>query len=519
MMFKNENSDIKTPIKIKPNVFLVLFTSMLIVDYFSILHINDAINKNMLVHFCLTVFWHATFCFLLTFSLLFIKKLKTIYIVFLFIVFIPFSLVEFLHIVVYNAVFHETSYITLSAINKNIAYDFFYTYMEWYHLIVVLFYLCFLGVIYKLNMRFSKPSNRTLIIALIVLTPFFFRFNLDYIKSIPTFRMIKVWIGYKESYNNLLNQSNVPIDRNAIWKSDKLGKELHIIVIGESTSATHMKLFGYHRNTNPLLSKIKNELILFNNVHTEKVHTIESLQDVLTFQMKNNMTSTLIDVFNASGYHTYWLSNQPYFEKSITPVTIISKRSNDSKFLNPINSQGTDYQMLKPFKYLIKNLKNDKQVIVVHLKGTHTPYEKYYPKNFKKFNDGTSKFGKNANEVINHYDNAILYNDYVLSRLINIAKSKANYAVSLTYFSDHGDEVYDNRNYFGHNQALLPSKQMTHVPCFIWLNEKMKKSTPATSNYFNSPKKLKNISNTLLDLYQIEFKPIPKTDSYFTDKK
>ncbi|MEY3237766.1 MAG: hypothetical protein RI883_1867, partial [Bacteroidota bacterium] len=213
-----------------------------------------------------------------------------------------------------------------------------------------------------------------------------------------------------------------------------------------------------------------------------------------------------------------WLSNQPYFEKSITPVTIISKRSNDSKFINPINLKGTDYKVLKPFKHLIKNLKKDKQIIVVHLKGTHTPYEKHYPKKFNKFINGTSKFGENAVKTINYYDNAILYNDYILSRLINIVKSKSNYSVSLTYFSDHGDEVYDNRNFFGHNQALLPSIQMTHVPCFIWLNEKMKKRTFFANSNFNSEKKLKNISNTLLDLYQIEFKPIPKTDSYFYEK-
>lgn len=518
MIFKNENYDHKTQIKIKPNAFLVLFTSTLIVDFASILYIHDIINKNILIHFFLTVFWHAIFCLLLTLPLLFIKKQKTIYSIFIFIVIIPFTLLEFLHIVVYNAVFHESSYITLSAFNKDIAYDFFYTYLELYHLLVILFFLSFLAIIYKLNIRFLKPSNRILIIISIVLTPFFFRFNIAYFNSIPTIRMTKVWIDYRESCNKLINQTNVPIDSNTILKSKNLGKELHIIVIGESTSATHMSLFGYNRNTNPLLSIIKNELLLFNNVHTEKVHTIESLLDVFTFKLENNTSSTLIDVFNASGYHTYWLSNQPYFEKSITPVTIISKRSNDSKFINPINLKGTDYKVLKPFKHLIKNLKKDKQIIVVHLKGTHTPYEKHYPKKFNKFINGTSKFGENAVKTINYYDNAILYNDYILSRLINIVKSKSNYSVSLTYFSDHGDEVYDNRNFFGHNQALLPSIQMTHVPCFIWLNEKMKKRTFFANSNFNSEKKLKNISNTLLDLYQIEFKPIPKTDSYFYEK-
>lgn len=519
MSLKTDIYSLKDQHKIKFNVFFILFTSMLLVDYYSIIHISNRLENSLIIHFLLTTFWHGAFCLLLTLPLAYIKKFKIVYSITILLLFIPPSLIEFLHLVIYGAVFHESSYITLTATNNNITYDFFYTYTKWYHIIVILIYLLVLVLILKLKLQFSKPSKRILIITLIVFTPFVFRFNLNYIKSIPTFRMIKVWVDYKKSYNDLLNQTNIPIDKKSIIKDNKLGKELHVIVIGESTSASHMGLYGYTRNTNPLLIKIKNDLIIFNNVHTDKVHTIESLKDVFTFSLINNKTSTLIDVFNASGYHTFWLSNQPYFEESITPVTIISKRSNDSKFLDPINFRGTDARIINPFKDLIRNVTNDKQIIIVHLKGTHTPYEKYYPKKFNQFKGGNSKFGNHANEIINHYDNAILYNDYIISRLINIVKSKTDYAVSLTYFSDHGDEVYDKRDYFGHNQALLPSTQMTHVPCFIWLNERMKKNSTITNGSFNSPKKLKNISNTLLDLYQIEFKPIPKTDSYFIDKK
>ncbi|MBI2259715.1 MAG: phosphoethanolamine transferase [Flavobacteriia bacterium] len=352
-------------------------------------------------------------------------------------------------------------------------------------------------------------------IFLILLSPLLIRFNLSYITNIPTIRMIKAWIDFNASYNKLKNASNEPLNKNTILIKNKTRKELHIIVIGESTSAHHMSLYGYKRKTNPLLSKIKNELILFTNVHTEKVHTIESLQDILTFSINNKKKSSIIDILNISGFYTCWLSNQPYFEKSNTPVTIISKRSKYSKFINPINSIATDYHVLKHFRKLIKKNEHKKQVIFVHLKGTHTPYKKNYSKKFDKFKNINSKFGEKAGLIINQYDNSVLFNDYIVYQLIKNLKFYKDFSISLTYFSDHGDEVYDYRFFVGHNQALLPSKYMTNVPCFIWLNNKMKNEYSYSKYQFKNKLKLRHITNTLLDLYQIDCIYFPKRFSFF----
>jgi len=466
-----------------------------------------------MIHFSLTVFWHAIICGLLTMPLIFIKKFKYFYQILLFTLFLPTALIEFMHLVIYNVPFHESSYITISAFNRDIASDFFYAYIHWYHLLFLLAYFVLLILLYRLKtIELSSPSRRILLLILCLCSPFIFRYNAAYLKSIPTIRMISVWKDYRLNYEKLTNQSIYTNPKMVVSINPKLQNELQIIVIGESTSARHLGLYGYKRNTNPRLLKIKKELILFENVYTDKVHTIESLLDIFTFPIDKNTSSTLIDVFNTAGYKTFWLSNQPFFEKSITPITLISKRASKSKFVNPINSDITDLMLLKSFDNLVKNLKNDKQIIIVHLRGTHIPYKNNYPANFEIFKGGKSKFGQDAAETINHYDNAVLFNDYILSKMIEIIRAKKGYAVSLTYFSDHGDEVYDKRDYFGHNQALLPSVQMTNVPCFIWLNRKMCTRKPRSTN--QKGLQLKYISNTLLDLYQIEFDLLSKKKSY-----
>lgn len=499
---------------IHANVFLVLFVSLFLVDFLTIIYFNAIPQEGLMVHFGLTIFWHALTCMVLTLPVIFLKRTKKIYQLLLFIIFLPFGFIEYLHLVIYKVPFHESSYITISAFNEDIAADFFYAYFHWYHFGYMLVYVLIFVLLYRLKIHFRKPSILTLIFLFVVSSPFIYRFNKAYIKSIPTFRMISVWMDYRENCEKLSQHTDYDLSKMQVKKKFQLQKELHIIVIGESTSATHLELYGYKRKTNPKLSEIKNELILVEQVFTDKVHTIESLLDIFTFGLNEKKRSTLIDVFNAAGYQTFWLSNQPFFEKSSTPITLVSKRASKSKFINPINSDITDLTLLKSFDSLVKNLSVSKQIIFVHLRGTHTPYFKDYPVDFNQFKGGKSAFGKEAAEIINQYDNAVLFNDYILSKMIDIVQSKEEYNVSFTYFSDHGDEVYDHRDYFGHNQAMLPSIQMTHVPCFIWLNDKMKTNNLRVIKPLNKKFKLKYLANTLVDLYSIEFDLLPKKFSF-----
>ena len=76
--------------------------------------------------------------------------------------------------------------------------------------------------------------------------------------------------------------------------------------------------------------------------------------------------------------------------------------------------------------------------------------------------------------LIAQYDNATLYNDFVIASIIN--KFKNTNSV-LIYFSDHGEEVFELRDYNGHgNAALSPDlKYQIRVPLMIWMSDSYKK--------------------------------------------
>ena len=121
-----------------------------------------------------------------------------------------------------------------------------------------------------------------------------------------------------------------------------------------------------------------------------------------------------------------------------------------------------------------KNRQSNKIFIVLHLIGTHHNYQERYPVSFNVFNgDVSSNFkSKESKEKINHYDNAVLYNDFVVSAIIEKVKS-TNTNSFVLYLSDHGEELYRDRNMAGHNEDT-PTQSMYEIPFMLWQSEKYK---------------------------------------------
>ncbi|MGA1000692.1 MAG: phosphoethanolamine transferase CptA [Methylophilaceae bacterium] len=254
----------------------------------------------------------------------------------------------------------------------------------------------------------------------------------------------------------------------------------HIVVIGESTSRLHMSLYGYERQTNPKLESIKKELKIFNNVFASRPNTIESLEQVLTFANQEHpdlykTKPSLMAILKQAGYKLYWISNQQTLTTRNTMLTSFAKQTDEQYFLNNARSQNSysfDEKVFDPLERVLNN-NDEKKIIFVHLIGTHMSYQYRYPKNFSQFTTAeflNPEIPKNHIERINHYDNAILYNDSVVYHLIQSLKAKQIKNSSLVYFSDHGEEVYDvgSHEFQGRNEAA-PTLGMYAIPFFFWV--------------------------------------------------
>ncbi|MGA0120665.1 MAG: phosphoethanolamine transferase CptA [Methylophilaceae bacterium] len=254
----------------------------------------------------------------------------------------------------------------------------------------------------------------------------------------------------------------------------------HIVVIGESTSRLHMSLYGYERQTNPKLESMKKELKIFNNVFASRPNTIESLEQVLTFANQEHpdlykTKPSLMAILKQAGYKLYWISNQQTLTTRNTMLTSFAKQTDEQYFLNNARSQNSysfDEKVFDPLERVLNN-NDEKKIIFVHLIGTHMSYQYRYPKNFSQFTTAeflNPEIPKNHIERINHYDNAILYNDSVVYHLIQSLKAKQIKNSSLVYFSDHGEEVYDvgSHEFQGRNEAA-PTLGMYAIPFLFWV--------------------------------------------------
>lgn len=241
---------------------------------------------------------------------------------------------------------------------------------------------------------------------------------------------------------------------------------VYVLVIGESQNRAHMQAYNYHRATTPWLDSMKNDknMLLFTKVYSCHTHTVPTLLYALTAKNQYNNIAvknavSVLEVAEAAGFETVWLSNQVKYSAWDTPVTSIASEANQQKWINSTlgESTNTDYFDGKLIEELEKIKITDKMLIVMHLMGNHGSYAQRYPKAFEKYD------GKNT---IDKYDNSIIYNDYVMSQVYKRARKIPNFK-GLVYCSDHADAIDKN---LSHDAAQFDF-DMTHIPLYIYLSD------------------------------------------------
>jgi heptose-I-phosphate ethanolaminephosphotransferase len=295
----------------------------------------------------------------------------------------------------------------------------------------------------------------------------------------------------------------------------KKDNDILVVVLGESTTRHHMGLYGYCRNSTPFLSNFKDSLLVYNNVISSDVFTLKAVPKMLTSLSNdsNNIEETnIVSIFNQAGYKTYWLSNQRPISYHDNAISKIASTASFFKFYNHKIDKSTsvlDEILLPKYNEILKE--PGRKVVFIRLIGTHFDYYKRYPKTFNKFDSNTVS---KKQIVINQYDNAVLYNDFILENLLKgLKKEKGKKA--LLYLSDHGENVYDNGEFIGRNESDL-TKNMFDIPFFVW-----------TSNNFEFPVDFEYVPNrkfmadhvyeSLGHLFGVKYKNMDFTNSIFSN--
>ena len=289
-----------------------------------------------------------------------------------------------------------------------------------------------------------------------------------------------------------------------------------VLVIGESTNRQRMSLYGYPRTTTPRLDAMRDQLAVFDNVVTPRPYTIEALQQVLTFADEQNpdaylTTPSIVNLMKQAGYKTYWITNQQTMTERNTMLTTFSKQADEQVYLNnnrEQNSRQYDGSVLEPFSKILADAA-PRKFIVVHLLGTHMSYKYRFPEEYDHFTDRQGAPAWVTDDQLptyNSYDNAVLYNDFVVSSLIERLSANSGRDL-LLYLSDHGEAVFDSpdNDMLGRSEGK-PTAPMYTVPFIVWASAQWQAEKPL--NYraqLSRPYSSSNLIHTWADLTGLSF--------------
>ena len=260
-------------------------------------------------------------------------------------------------------------------------------------------------------------------------------------------------------------------------------REVYVMVIGETPRAANWSIYGYNRNTNPELTKIKG-LTAFSHVLTESntTHKMCPYADVFGYGARLQFHLSAKRNYHSikeAGYRTAFFSNQRYnhsfidfFGKEADICDFIKEDTGDGSY-NP-----SDDELLKLVAAeLAENA--SKQFIVLHTYGSHFNYRERYPADNAFFLpdfpvDAELKYKDN---LINAYDNSIRYTDNFLARLIRMLQEQ-DIDAAMLYTSDHGEDIFDDDRHLFLHASPVPSYYQIHVPFLIWMSDNYRKNYP-----------------------------------------
>ncbi|KAF1052710.1 MAG: Phosphoethanolamine transferase EptC [Stenotrophomonas maltophilia] len=304
-------------------------------------------------------------------------------------------------------------------------------------------------------------------------------------------------VGYVQYQQQLSNMQKL-LERNAALPPLQHLRDANgdtprtlVLVLGESTTREHMHLYGYPRPTTPNLDALAASdpnFTVFRDVVSPRPYTIEVMQQILTFGDEQHpdrflTDPSLLNLMKQAGYKTFWITNQQTMTKRNTMLTTFSQQTDEQYYLNNQRNQNArqyDDVVLAPFEKVLHD-PAPKKFIVVHLLGTHMDYSYRYPESSAYFKDAEgAPQGLSAEqlETYNFYDNAVRFNDQVISGLIK-RYSATDPNGFLLYLSDHGEEVYSSGNHdrLGRNEND-PTRPMYTIPFMLWTSPSWQNSHP-----------------------------------------
>jgi lipid A ethanolaminephosphotransferase len=275
-------------------------------------------------------------------------------------------------------------------------------------------------------------------------------------------------------HENKKNEKEILLPNATIADSEK---SVVVLVIGESARSQNFSLYGYQKNTNPLLSKIPN--VSHFNATSLATYTTAGVKAILEHKETGDLYEILPNYLHRNEVDVIWRTTN----WGEPPIHITNYQTTDS-LRKKCNSKACDYDeiLLAGLKEQIKSSKKNKILIILHTSTSHGPtYSKKYPPQFETFKpvcNSVELANCSQTELINAYDNTIVYTDYILAQVIENLKELKEYKSSMIFVSDHGESLGEKNLYMHGVPLSVAPKEQYEIPFIVWVSDGSKQVKP-----------------------------------------
>ncbi|MBV6537141.1 phosphoethanolamine--lipid A transferase, partial [Ursidibacter maritimus] len=288
-----------------------------------------------------------------------------------------------------------------------------------------------------------------------------------------------------------LQRENIPytqIDVDAQQEKPDNYRHVTVLIVGETTRAQNWGLNGYKRQTTPLLAKRGEEIFNFSKVSSCGTATAISVPCMFSAFTRENYDAAkaakqdnILDILQRSNIDLMWIDNNSDCKgvcERIPNKTVINL--NLPEFCR--NGECLDNIMLPELDKVLDEQNEKDLVVILHTIGSHGPtYYERYTKEYRHFEPtcDTNEINRcNDQQLVNTYDNTIVYQDQFIDKVIQRLENKDNWESAVFYVSDHGESLGESGIYLhGAPYSIAPDYQ-TKVPMIMWFSKAFLKNEP-----------------------------------------
>jgi lipid A ethanolaminephosphotransferase len=303
----------------------------------------------------------------------------------------------------------------------------------------------------------------------------------------------------------------------AAWAGRKR-PALFVLVVGETARARNFALNGYPRPTTPSLSAL--DVINFPHAQACGTSTEVSVPCMFSPYGRRHYDEegilgheSLLHVLARAGFKVLWRDNQSGC-KGVCDGLPAEQLDHAKVEALCAEGQCLDEVLMEGVEGLARDTQGN-LFLVLHQLGSHGPaYFKRYPAVFKRFTPACESEDLrrcSQAEIVNAYDNSLLYTDFFLGRLIAfLDKAQATHDTAMLYVSDHGESLGEHGLYLhGVPQSIAPDVQR-EVPFVVWLSAAFRRdfgvSDRCLREHAAQPVSHDNLFHSLLGVLDIQTK-------------